>query len=122
MVMPASSEKRPNRVFHVAFLLFVITYCLAIGTVFAFPPRTNTSAFGRMNAFQAFANVGRMASCGLMNFTLVDWYYAPVVEYDRHIRKSVALLTPVFLAWAVLLSVAAQRVTQVFCRRPDEIC
>ncbi len=85
-------------------MTYLALYLLAVLAIFAVPHRLDGRGFGRMNAFQGFASAGAVASFGLLNFRLVDWYYAPVERYDARIRRDILFLTPVFVAWGAAIA------------------
>src|SRR2546422_339445 len=115
--MSTPDYKKCRRPFWIAFSALSAIYVLALALMFSLPHRLNSTGFGRLNAFQAFAGLGDIASLGLLDFRLTDWYYAPIEGYDRHVLRAVAILTPLFLFWAALLAVGAQSITR---RRKNE--
>jgi hypothetical protein len=83
-------------------------YLVAIVTIFCIPHRAD--GFGRMNAYQGFAQFGKVLSFGLLDRTLVDWYMlGPTLEenigpYNQIVGKRILQLTPIFIAWFVAVA------------------
>ncbi len=113
-------HKKGTRVFRLIFASCVVAYLLAVGVIFALPHRMNGDGFGRMNAYRLFANIGYAASFGLMDFRLIDWYYAPIERYDSLMWRNVLLLTPLFLAWSAIAGVVGQVVSNRFLESGHE--
>jgi hypothetical protein len=94
-----------------------LLYALVVVFVLTVPHRTE--GFGRMNAHQAFAGVGRVLSFGLVDRTLVDWYtLGPTLSeqtehYDRIVDRSLLVLAPVYFLWFGGLSYAVASIRKV---------
>jgi len=86
----------------------VLVYALGVATMWAIPHRVN--GFGRMNAHQLFASLGRAATFGTVDRTLVDWYMmGPTLEentaqYDRVVLQLTLALTGPFILWCFLIA------------------
>lgn len=95
-------------------VVLALLYAGAVGAMWAVPHRTD--GFGRMNMHQLYASVGRLATFGVIDRRLVDWYMAgPDWEanersYESVVRESVAALTPVFLMWCLFGAWAVARI------------
>ena len=79
--------------------------------------------FGKMELHQIYGTLGRYLSFGLIDRTLVDWYMVGpsmidnVNYYDNYIKKSVLILTPIYLLWSGAFSIALHRITP-HCKGP----
>jgi len=71
--------------------------------------------FGKMNAHQVFANIGKYLTFGLLDLTLTDWYMVPgdfkanTIWYDRIVNKSIVNLSIVYIFWFWLLATITRK-------------
>jgi hypothetical protein len=84
-------------------LLAILYVAVIISLAFA-PHVVDSSSLGKMGLHQIYAGVGRILSFGLVNRTLVDWHMPGPTEeniapYNRFVRHSIMILTPVFSLW-----------------------
>ena len=96
--------KKIKDIFHMPTLsALILVYVFILVFIFCVPYRFD--GFSRLHAYQAFANIGKILSFGLLDRTLVDFYMlGSTIEsnagpYNQIIIRSILHLTPVFLAW-----------------------
>ena len=107
--------KTISRIVHLPTLTVLLgVYLLSAAMIFTIPHRQD--GFGRMNAYQAFAQTGKCLSLSLVDRTLVDWYMlGPTLEsnigpYTRIITRGILHLTPVFVVWFAAIAAMANRI------------
>ena len=94
------------------FTLQLVAYAAILAALWLTPHNFSSSGqvLGKMELHQRFAQAGRIASFGLINRTLTDWYMLGPTEadnikaYSAIVRTSVVVLTPVFVVWMLVVS------------------
>lgn len=97
------------------FTALLVAYCGVLLALYLIPHRVDGS--GRMVWHEYYAYAAKGLSLGCLDYTCSHWYYLgetwseTTAHYDSWVLRSVRHLTPIWLAWMAVISLAVGRLT-----------